>query len=305
MPERGRHYAACGLRVRSELALPCLGAARAGEPDVTVRYGAVRPALPRAVRTHGLWQAAPGDFLLNLHDSVRFRVTGGREIVVEPLDGADEGLIASLLTGSVWTALLQQRGLLTLHASVIGSGGGAVALLGPSGSGKSTLAAALAARGHAVLGDDVAAIGGNAGGPSLVLPGFPFLRLWADALDRLERPALPLRRVRADIEKYLLPVDCFPTGPRPLRAAYLLTSTNRQGIEFAALQPAEGLMWLRRNTHRWKFVDAFGHQRAHFHAIARIARDVPIVRVARPAEPFRLDALAERIESDLSGRCER
>ena len=300
-----RHYAAYGLRVRSELALPFPGAARAGEPDVTVRYGAVRPTLPQAARTHGLWQAAPRDFLLNLPANARFRVTGGREITVEPLDGADESLIASLLTGTVWTALLQQRGLLTLHASVIAAGVGAVALLGPSGSGKSTLAAALAARGHAVLSDDVAAISGHAGGPPLVLPGFPILRLWADALDRLEIPAPPLRRVRADIEKYQFPVGRFRTRPQSLRAAYLLTPTNRRDIEFAALRPSEGLMWLRRNTHRWKFVDAFGHRRAHFHAIARIARDVPIVRAARPAEPFRPDALAERIESDWPGRCER
>ena len=300
-----RDYVAYGLRVRSELALPYLGATRAGEPDVTVRCGAVRPALPQAVRTYGLWQAAPGDFLLNLHGAIRFRVTGGRKIVVEPLGGADEDLITSLLTGSVWTALLQQRGLLTLHASVVGTGVGAIALLGPSGFGKSTLAAALAARGNAVLSDDIAAISSPARGPPLVLPAFPFLRLWADALERLETPSLPLRRVRADIEKYLLPVGGFHAEPQALRAAYLLTQTNRQNIEFTALQPSEGLVWLRKNTHRWKFVEAFRQQRAHFRAIARIAGTVPIVRVVRPAEPFCLEALAERIESDLPGRCER
>src|SRR6185436_17962029 len=59
------------------------------------------------------------------------------------------------LVRSVTGAVLQQRGLLPLHASALLLGAGAIALLGPSRAGKSTLAAALARRGHPVLADDV------------------------------------------------------------------------------------------------------------------------------------------------------
>ena len=299
------HYTAYGLHVRSELELPYFDAAPtgAGEPDVTVRCEAVPKTLPESVRTFGLWQAAPDDFLLHLPDSVRYRVTGGREISVERLHGADDDLVATLLSGTVWTCLLQQRGLLTLHASAVRTDAGAIAFLGPSGSGKSTLAAALAARGHVVLADDVAAIRDDADGLPLLVPGFPFLRLWADALKRLQaRPAL-LRRVRAELEKYLLPVSRFSARPDALRAAYILTAGNGATIKLHALRSAAALVCLRRNTHRFKLVNVFGQQRAHFETTARIARDVPVVRVTRPAGAFEIDALADRIERDIPERC--
>lgn len=51
-----------------------------------------------------------------------------------------------------------QRGLLFLHAGSVGIGGNGVLLLGPKGAGKTTLSLALAARGHALLGDEIAAV---------------------------------------------------------------------------------------------------------------------------------------------------
>ena len=299
----GRHYTAYGLRIRSELALPYFRPAPAAEPDVTVRYGAVPRALPATTRGHGPWQAAPGVFLMRVDDTARYLVTAGREILVELLDGADGDLVTVLLMGSVWTALLQQRGLLTLHASAVRAGTGAALFLGASGSGKSTLAAALAARGHATLCDDVAAVRSDASGPPTVLPGFPHLRLWADALDRLGSANGTLARVRPDLAKYLLPAERFSAGRCVVRVAYVLTAKNRDAVELVPKRPAEALMWLRKYTHRGKFVDGFGHRRAHFGAVSRIARDVPLVRVIRPSGAFRLDALAERIEGDLARRC--
>lgn len=303
MTSGGNHYTAYGLRVRSEIELPYFRAASAGEPDVTVRCDAVPKTLPESARTVGLWQAAPNDLLLNLGDSVRYRVTGGREIVVERLDGADDDLVATVLIGTVWTGLLQQRGLLTLHGSAIRTDAGAVAFLGPSGSGKSTLAAALAARGHAVLTDDVAAIRGDAADAPLLVPGFPFLRLWADALNRLQAPPAPLRRVRAELSKHLLPVVRFSTAPAALLAAYILAAQNRTSIELAAVRPTSAVRFLCRNTRGWKLVNALGHQRSHFEATTRIARNVPVVRVTRPAGAFEIDALADCIEHDIQERC--
>ena len=295
------HYAAYGLRVRSQIALAGLRPAPAGRPDVTVRCGAVPSMLPGATRSHGLWQAAPGDFLLAFDNAVRFRVTGGREIVVDAAVGAGD-LADALLASSVWTALLQQRGLLTLHASALRMGAGAVLFLGASGSGKSTLAAVLAARGHPLLVDDVAAVRIDAEGP-VVVPGVPSLRLWEDTLGHIGQPARALRPVRKDLRKYLLPVERFCTTAQPLRAAYLLGTVNALGVEVKAARPVTAVMWLRNYTHRDKLVDAFDGRGAHFRITTNIARNVPVVHVARPAGAWTLDDLANRVECDLSERC--
>ena len=64
------------------------------------------------------------------------------------------------LVGSVAMSRLfrLQRKLLFLHAGSVGIRGQGVLLMGPKGAGKTTLSLALAARGHAFLGDEIAGV---------------------------------------------------------------------------------------------------------------------------------------------------
>lgn len=292
-------YTAYGLHFRSEVALPHFGAAEPGEPDVIVRRGAVPQALPQPRRIARRWEAAPGDFLLRVEDRLRYRVNAGREIVVEMLDDAGDELAAAYLMGSACTALLQQRGLLTLHASAICAERGATLFLGKSGAGKSTLAAALALRGFKVLADDVAAVRAASPGPPLVAPGYPNLRLWADSLDLLGLSAENKRRARDGLDKYLLPMERFAAEPQPLRAAYVLGQGSAEALDLNRKTPVEAFRLLRRHTHRHRYVDGLGNERTHFNALADIARNVPVMRIAPPLGRHALDAMAEHIEHQL------
>ena len=67
-------------------------------------------------------------------------------------------------------AWLRLRGVPALHASAVAVGGAALAVVGSAGAGKSTTAAARAARGHAVVADDVLALRALLGrdGPPIV-----------------------------------------------------------------------------------------------------------------------------------------
>jgi len=90
-----------------------------------------------------------------------------------PIPGGAGGVAVSgnrLLVhhGTPWQALVGslamsrlfrlQRNLLFLHAGSVGIGGQGVLLMGPKGAGKTTLSLALAARGHAFLGDEIAGV---------------------------------------------------------------------------------------------------------------------------------------------------
>ena len=294
------YFAAYGLRIRSDLVLPHFSTAEPGESDVIVRLGVVPKGLPKPSAVGPHWEAAQGDFLFRAEDNLRFRVTGGSKIMVECTAGGDK-LAATYLMGSAWTALLQQRGLITLHSSAVCTPQGAVLFLGRSGAGKSTLAAALAIRGYEMLADDVVAVSAIPPGPPRATPGYPNLRLWADAFERLGLVAENRCRVRDGIDKYLLPADRFAGRPQTIRAAYVLRVGTTDSLEIGRATSAAAVRFLWRHTHRRRYVDGFGNLEKHFNALTHIARKVPVTRITRPACGVPLDDLIEFLEQDLSG----
>ena len=289
-------YVAFGLRWRSSVVLPFAAAPGAvKEPDVTVRLGETPSRLPGAVgHVPHVWDALPGVALLRVADVARYLVTP-REIVIEPRGGSDED-VAAFLARSVVAALLQMRGVVTLHAAAVETGAGAVLLLGSSGVGKSTLAAALVARGHALLADDVTGLVPAAGGVR-VLPAFPRLRLWADALPAGDRR----QRVRSNLEKYWVPAARFGAVPRPVCAAFVLESHNRPDFDVVPIPASRAFWTVWDHTYRKRLLDALGQRPTHYRTGMVLARRVPFVRVRRPSHPFRLAELADRIEAHVRG----
>ena len=298
-----RGYHACGLRLRSSVPLPFdpLPEPLASEPDVAVRLGAVPAALPggpgNAIHT-ALWQARPGAFLMHVEDVARYLVTGGRDVLVEPL-GGDDDAIAAFLLGSPFTALLQQRGVATLHAAAVATEAGAVLLLGPSGIGKSSLSFALVERGHALLTDDVLGVVLDAAGRPVALPGLPRQRLWPHTLDEMGWRGRVQSRVRDGTMRYWMQPQRYCAAPLPVRAAFTLTAADRPDVDVEPVPSGEAFWSLWANTHRKRAMDAMGRRPENFRAVTALARHVPMMRVTRPRHPFLLEALTERVEAHL------
>ena len=300
-------YRAYGLNVHSDTPLPfdplpqpaSIGTSE--PPDVTVCLGSVPETLPAGpghpTRT-SLWQARPGAFLMD-EGTVRFLVTGGRDVLIEPL-GSDADDVAAFFIGSPFTALLQQRGLFTLHASAVATEAGAVVLLGTSGSGKSSLAAALGERGFPLLTDDVTGVALDTDQRPVALPAFARQRLWAHTLDKMRWRGRAQSLVRRGLDKYWVPAPRAWSSPLPVRAAFVLQSSSlRPGIGIEPLPSGSAFWALWNHTHRKQVLDAMGCRPAHFRTATAMARCVPVARVTRPAHPFLLEALAERIETSL------
>ena len=289
-------YAAHGLCIASDFAVPWLPAGPDRAPDVTVRRGAV-PAV--SANQFVFWEASPGAFHLEVDGLARFRVTGGTDILVEPV-GEDEHALAVALVGSPLAVCLQQRGVLTLHASALDTAAGAVLFLGHPGAGKSTLLAALVERGYAMLADDLTGVFGGPRGQPRALPAFPCVRLWMDTLDMFalgERTAYC--RVRPGMDKYLLPVDRVCNRPRNVRAAYVLVPHNLEAIELRRVGPGDAVARLALHTYQRGFLRGLGLQAGHFSAITALAGRVPVADLTRPRHVRCIAALADRVERDV------
>ena len=290
-------YACWGLNICSEMECPEL-LKGSGEADVFIRVGKTPEELP-SVKIRGVcFQMNEEQFLLKVAGVANYWVRGGREIVIEPLESTGTEDIRLFLLGSAFGALLHQRGLPPFHGSAVAMGGRAVLFVGPSTAGKSTLAAELCRRGHSLLADDVCALRQEEGPPS-VLPAYPRTKLWRDALEALQTDRSGLSRVRAELDKYSLPLEAaFCSTALPLHAVYILCVHNDGAIKVEPVVGQAKFAALNDNTYRPRFIEGLGDKTAHYLACASMAKHARVALVRRPREPFLLRELAGLIERE-------
>lgn len=267
--------ALCGWRVASALPLPDLipwtGDDRA--PDLTIDVGAAPERLPDLTVDRPLLQVA-GD------GTCRFAMPGvavylidpaGTRVTIDPALPLDASDIRVFLLGTVFAVLCYRRGLLPLHASCVRIGNAAVALAGQSGVGKSTLAALFIRRGHQVLADDVTVVDAAAPGGPRVLPAFPRLKLWDDAIKKIDIPTDRLERTRPGLEKFSVPItESYCLEPLPLAAVMHLD--DREPGAPRRLRGAAAVERLRLDTYRRGLATRLGAPASILPAMLRVAQ---------------------------------
>jgi hypothetical protein len=283
--ERVPCYFAFGLRVRSELALPELGALRPDDdlgPAIDIRLGSVPLALPSARYSSPAFQVGDDDYLLTVSRVARYRVRGGREIIIEPAAKSSERNVRLFLLGTALGVLCHQRGLLPLHASAIEVDSRAVAFTGPSGTGKSTLAAHFHVRGYRVLCDDVCVVSFDDSGRPLAWPGLPRLKLWRDAVTAFGRDPDAFDRVYDEIDKYYLVMEeDARRDPVPLARLYVLQEVLDPAERIRPLTGTEAVDAVMSNTYRGSVAAMMGRAMPHFRQCTSLVRHARVFAAGR------------------------
>lgn len=292
-------YTAYQLRISSELALPELHSAdRLDLPaDVSITFGDVPvDGITDGTRLGPFLWSTPRALWLNIPQVARFLVEDGSRIAISPCAGVDEASIRVFLLGSALGALLFQRGLLVLHGNAIRVGDACMVCVGASGAGKSTTAAGFLQRGHAILADDVVAI--DALGRAL--PGFPRLKLWQETAARLDIETGDLARIRPTLEKYHYPLAAqFGEDPLPVRWIYVLGHHNRDDILFEPVTGMQRYAPLHEHTYRRRYLSGMALSKEHLASCGKLAGQIRMAKVTRPARRFCLDEVIERIQADM------
>ncbi|RNL63229.1 hypothetical protein EFK50_16175 [Nocardioides marmoriginsengisoli] len=282
--------------LRSDLDLPDLGAPleTSDAPDVTIRFGPLEPPpagtdpLP-----YGLWRT--GDRCgVEVPDVGRYEARAGREVVIDPVPGADPKAIRLFLLGSVMGAVMMQRDHLVLHGNAVRIGDACAVVVGHSGAGKSTLAAEFDRRGYDVLSDDVVPVDadGNA------LPGYPRIKLWDDALERLGVGTDGLERINDDHEKFQLPLRRAELAPLPVRWIYVLERHTGTELTTEPVRGAATFGLLHEHTYRNELVHGPDAVARHLQQCARLVAGARVTRVQRPVETMTAGATADTILAD-------
>ncbi|MFS2013663.1 HPr kinase/phosphorylase [Azospirillum sp. CT11-132] len=299
-------YQLCGWRVASDIVIPELLPWMGDDQPagMHVRLGEPPEALEQSIfATPFLEIAADGTSLVKVMAG-RFLVRNGREIMVRPNPAADPQDLSVFLLGTSLGLLLHQRGLFPLHASGVAIGGRGVALSGPSGIGKSTLVAALAARGHELLADDICTIDFGPQGDRLdVLPSLARVKLWQDSLSWfLPDETKAMTAVPGDGPK--IQYRFTQAGPAlpgaaasPLAAILRLRQVSPvRPPGHVRLLPLQAASILNAQVYRLEQARAMGRDVALFKHCIHIAARVPVYELAYHRDYAGLDEVVRMIE---------
>jgi len=289
---------AYGLSIQSEILLPEAPATRAA-PQVIVRLGKVEKPFGEAdaERTYAIdreqfrvyWRGV-GTFLIRL----------GCEVVIEPETDVEEAVLRLYLLGPALGILLHQRGFLVLHSSVVSIGSTVVGFLGEKGWGKSTTAAALNARGHPLVADDVLAVLPYTHCAPMVQPGLPHFKLWPEAVAASfgEDPST-LIRLHSKVEKRIREANS-DVGQEPMSLGRLYILDRGLTLESIPMTSSAALLAIIRHSYLSHHMQALCGAQENFLQCSRLVQTVPVHRLRRPPNLNALDEIAQLVESDVS-----
>ena len=287
-------YNIFGLIIRSQLEIPELISIKSKQAHVTVQFGTTPEHLNGNISSGILYEATEKEFLLSLPNIGNYLVRNGDEVIIDPKSGASEDEIRLFLLGSVFGALLYQRGYLPLHGSAVEIAGKAIIILGNSAAGKSTLAASLYLSGYPLISDDLSAISVSESGRCVILPGISFFKLWKDSKNLLF-PGKSFKQVRPQIMKYKIPVSQQSSVSKEyeIQTIVNLTTKNSSGYRVTPISGAKKLAVLREHVYRDQLIEGMGMPEFHFKMLSSIASQVQMVHVERPSVPLQIDDLKE------------
>ncbi len=273
------HCSAFLLNIASELELAEFRCATFDTPDVQIVLAPVPSSLPEPAIHRATWQAKPDTFLIDIEGVARYLVTNGNKITIQIHAGATENAVRNFLLGSAFAALLQQRKLLTLHASAIETPKGAVLFSGRSGHGKSTLMSQFGQQGYTMISDDITAVE-LVDGQAVARPSFPRTRLTEMSITKLKLTQ-SYDRIGSSIEKYHVPVDVIASKPVPIHAVCFLDLTDVPEPTLDMMDRKSALRDVVRLTYRANFMKAMQLAPVQFEIASSVVQQSEFCTVTR------------------------
>ena len=290
-------YRAYDLVIRSSLELPMLMRTDCASIDLVIEESPVSPlGLDHADVVKPLSQVNEESLWFDVPGIARFLVERGKRITYEPYQEASSDSIQSYLLGSCLSTIFYQKQQLVFRAfSVCVNDKSCAVFLGSCSEGKSTVAAMLNKKCYPLLSDDFCVITSDL----MVMPGLSQLKLWRNTLPKIGVEQGSLKRVRSEIDKYVLPVEhCATNSPRTVTTMYLLTAHNINKVVLEEVSGFAKFNSLTNMSYRPQFVGKLIEKKTYMDLIVALSNKVRLVRVYH-ANSLGLNGLADALDQDL------
>ena len=288
-----RWYDACGLRVQSELELQGLAPAQpTSPPDVTVGWGDVEAPERWPASGVAAWPSPEAD-VISWAGRAKLQLTGTSMTV----DSENEPFARQCVVGPGLGIVLHRRGRLVLHGSAVEVDGQAVVLLGRKGAGKSTTAAALLARGHRLLTDDLVAVD-FADGHAQCAPGPLQMKLWPASAEALG--------LGGETEPFVDGLEkgvWFGAERSPYAAPIALVCSLAWGdeLDVSSLARTQAFGAVFEHAYAPRFLGAQAGARLVAPTV-RLCAATSVLRVQRPQRLADVGAVVDQLEQALASR---
>lgn len=297
------NYSAYGMGIHSALPLPELKASKA-RADVEIQIHRLTN-LPIEDKTtyHYSWASEQGVYLY-WKDVATFLVQDGRKIIIDPVSGVEEKRLRLFLLGAALSVILHQRGYLVFHASAVAINGAVAIFAGNKGWGKSTMAAALNRNGHNFVADDVVAVDIKNKDVYTVLPAFPQIKLWSDAISSMGDDPAEFSTVSSLVDKRIYNlVDSFLDRSLPLKHIYVLGVSDKTVPEICPVKAQKALIYLIAQTYyaRWGKQTFTQDSASNLLACTEIIKKIPVYHLTRPRSLELLPDIVRLLEEHMLG----
>lgn len=290
-------YFAYGLTIESEIMMDEFQQGN-GNADIEIVFGNVPQHIEGDTKGTVWFQAKKNHILITVDDIAKFYIKEGKEIVVEPYEYANLSTIKLYLHGSVFSALLYQRGLLPIHASALLIHDKCVMIAGNSGAGKSSLSITLRKKGYKVLTDDIVALDFS-NDIIQAAPGFPLQKVTLKTAKELGIDTSNLEQIEYE-EKYLYPIESgfYDKKVQPDIMIELIPYEGDDVI-IEQIQGADKLAIIISNSYSLQFADCLGVAKEHFNHCAQLANNIKLYKLYRPNQGFTVEEQIECIMNIL------
>jgi hypothetical protein len=300
------NYKVFGFPIVSEIQLPALVSEPLNDSNknpVRVRLGVVSDTLIEHPKKQTSWfQFDEQQFVYHLPGILKFSVSHGSEIVLEPLHD-DMGHVLLFFYSNALAAALFQRGITPFHVSGVVDQSGKVWLFAaPSRTGKSTTALKLKEHGFELFTDDTALLEVVDGKP-MAIASYPMVRIWSETLESQKVfDTARAYQMRPDIEKYGIHFhDEFQQDPVEIGGIVFLNNKT-DDLRMEKLSALDAFLLLRQNVYRTNWVAEMGLEKGLYTQISKVVSMVPCYQAYRPKNEDSFDTFADLIVETIEMR---
>ena len=228
------------------------------------------------------FQANQDDFFLDVKGVACFNVQNGNKIVISPYEGADEASIRLFLNGSVFGALLHQKGILPLHGCSFRYQDRGIVICGNSGVGKSSVTTAFCQNGADFITDDITPLQINET-ETVIKPIKTQIKLWDDSIKKLQIENTDLKKIRPALEKFYLPSPEPVKDKQQLNHLFILRKHNKSKFITEELNGIDKYNALRKQIYRKLYLKGMPEtEKKYFRELLQLSGTVKVTRIIRP-----------------------